>query len=248
MASPLLFTFTVSHYGEKARWALDYLGIDYQIRYLAPGPHVLFAKKLKLPETAVPILINDEGAIQGSSRIIDWAESHSEEGAKTLSPKENQDQWVSIEQRLDKRLGVHLRRYYYSETLIDYPERVWPLYVRHLSPPKRLMYRAVWPGVRKLMIKGMDLGPAQGQASKAAVMEEISWLADLLEDGRKFLCGDQLTRADLTAASLLSALVLPEQHPTYADLFLSPNYQAEVARLESDPVICWVRGLYQHYR
>ena len=34
-----LYTFNISHFSEKARWALDYEGILYEERVLLPGPH-----------------------------------------------------------------------------------------------------------------------------------------------------------------------------------------------------------------
>jgi glutathione S-transferase len=37
MTPPQLYVFAISHYCEKARRALDYLGIEHEIKYLAPG-------------------------------------------------------------------------------------------------------------------------------------------------------------------------------------------------------------------
>ena len=42
---PTLYIFAISHFCEKARWALDYLGIEYQLVHLAPGLHMSAAKK-----------------------------------------------------------------------------------------------------------------------------------------------------------------------------------------------------------
>ena len=35
-----LYTFQVSHFAEKARWALDWKGVEYEERRLLPGPHL----------------------------------------------------------------------------------------------------------------------------------------------------------------------------------------------------------------
>src|SRR5207244_2177797 len=37
---PTLWHITISHYSEKARWALDYKSIPYRLRGLVPGAHI----------------------------------------------------------------------------------------------------------------------------------------------------------------------------------------------------------------
>jgi hypothetical protein len=41
-----LYTFTISHFAEKARWALDYKGIRYQEKRLVPGSHLPVVKRI----------------------------------------------------------------------------------------------------------------------------------------------------------------------------------------------------------
>ena len=41
-----LYTFTISHFAEKARWALDYKRIHYQEKRLVPGSHVPIVKRM----------------------------------------------------------------------------------------------------------------------------------------------------------------------------------------------------------
>ncbi len=77
---PVLYVFAISHFCEKARWALDHLGIAYELRYLAPGEHAELAKKLGAPKSSVPFLDTNGKLIQGSSAIISWAE-------ETTAPK-----------------------------------------------------------------------------------------------------------------------------------------------------------------
>lgn len=98
------------------------------------------------------------------------------------------------------------------------------------------------------MIDFMDLGPAQGQESKHIVEFELSWLDGLVSDGRHFLIGDQFSRADMTAASLLAPLAVPKEHPTYADLRLPPQLAENLATWENRPSINWVRKIYGQYR
>ena len=71
-----LYTFTISHFAEKARWSLDYKGIHYQEKRLVPGSHVPIVKRIA-PSTFVPVLQDAGRIIQGSSAIIDYVDEHS---------------------------------------------------------------------------------------------------------------------------------------------------------------------------
>ena len=46
MPAPELFQFKVSHFNEKARWALDYKGIAHVRHSLLPGPQKAKMRKL----------------------------------------------------------------------------------------------------------------------------------------------------------------------------------------------------------
>ena len=217
MIKPVLYVFAISHYCEKARWALDFLGIDYRLEYLCPGPHVKFARKLGVAETSLPILVDGALALQGSAQIIDWAQVQGESPAHSLAPADDRA-GREIEQRLDAVIGVHIRRYYYSDALLTQPETVKPMFARYLPWHQRLVLQLAWGKIVKLMIRGMDLGAEQRRDSRQIVETELDWLDGLLADGREYLVGNHFSRTDLCVASLLSPLALPPQHPTYQQL------------------------------
>lgn len=70
-----LYEFAIPHYCEKLRWALDYKGIAYERRVLAPGPS---APKLYLLSgaTMVPVIDDNGRRMNGSADIIDYLEQH----------------------------------------------------------------------------------------------------------------------------------------------------------------------------
>lgn len=245
MSKPVLYVFAISHYCEKARWALEYLGVEYEIRYLAPGIHRRVAKKLGAAGTSLPMLQVEGQVLQGSAEILDWAEART---AKSLTPDASPEDCREIEKRLDDVTGVHTRRYYYSEALVDHPKTVRPIFTRDIPLLHKLMVSWKWKLIRTLMIKAMDLGPAQFEDSKRILEGELDWLDGLLADGQGYLVGDRLSRADITAASLLAPLARPEQHPTYAGLSLPPRLSAQVAAWERRPTLGWVRDIYARYR
>ena len=65
MKKPVLYLFGISHYCEKARWALEYLDVDFDISHVAPGLHIALAKKLGAPGSSLPILVADGQLVQG---------------------------------------------------------------------------------------------------------------------------------------------------------------------------------------
>lgn len=80
MTTPVLYIFAISHYCEKARWALDYLNIEYRLQHISPITHVKFVRGLGVADTSLPVLTAGSLSVQGSSRIIDWAEAQGRPG------------------------------------------------------------------------------------------------------------------------------------------------------------------------
>ena len=248
MKKPVLYVFAISHYCEKARWALDYLAIQHELKHLPPGLHIPITRKLGASQTALPILVADGEVIEGSSSIIGWADARATSRGKRLTPGENSVTWREIEKRLDDVLGVHLRRYYYSEALLDQPQTVRPIFAQGLSLPQRFLLSFAWRQICKRMITGMDLGTRQGDESRQIVLAELDWLDALLADGRRFLVGDRFSRADLTAASLLAPVARPDEHPSYQHLQIPPGVAADLVSWEQRPSIAWVRDIYHQFR
>jgi glutathione S-transferase len=245
-----LHVFAISHYCEKARWALDVLGVEYVLRHLSPGVHIQVAQQLGAAGSSLPLLVVSRSrVIQGSSEIIAWGESSRAETARSLSPAPQLEAEArAIEQRLDDVAGVHVRRYYYSEALVEQPETVRTIFARDLPASERQALEQSWGGVRQLMIAMMDLGPEQWRESRQVVEGELDWLDGVLADGRRYLVGDGFTRADITAASLLAPLALPREHPTYGGLAVPPRSSADLARWSERPCVEWVRELYRAHR
>lgn len=209
---------------------------------------MVFAKKLKLPATTLPILIVDKEAIQGSANIIDWAQRYSSELSKSLTPSSDIEKCLEIEKRLDDVAGVHVRRFYYSEAVVDHPCELRRIFSKDLSFMNKMVLRGSWSMVRKLMIKGMDLGKDQGEESKRIIEQELDWIDGLLSNGGSFLVGDKFSRADLTAASLLAPIASPKKHPVYNDIALPPKMTSDMQTWQERPAIKWVNEIYSQYR
>jgi glutathione S-transferase len=239
--------FAISHYCEKARWALDHYGIAYSLEHLAPGKHAALAKQAGAPGTSVPWLRVDGEVVHGSGTILDWAAEHA--AAPSLEPDaEHSAECRAIEARLDDVFGVHGRRTFYSEALVDDPQSVLPMFADDLAGEDRERTVKNWDTVTKLMIGAMDLGPEQGEESLRIVDGELTWLDRLLSDGRSYLLGDRLSRADITAASLFALLAFPPEHPTYDRVQVPPRTRASIDGWNDRPAIRYVREIYRKHR
>jgi glutathione S-transferase len=247
MARPVLHVFAISHYCEKARWALDRFGIGYRMSHVMPGANRKRAKQLGLRAGSLPFLQIGTSAIGGSDAIIDWGEEN--RSATSASLRGDDPAAVrALENRLDEVIGVHVRRYYYSDALLNDPASVRPIFSRDLPFLPRLAMRAAWPKIVPVMIRFMDLGKSQGLESRDILLRELDWLDGILADGRPFLVGGALSRADITAASLLAPLVSPLQHPTYAALKLPDALAATVAGWQDRRSLTWVENIYAQCR
>ena len=244
---PTLFLFPISHYCEKARWALDHHGIEYRVERLAPGPHAIRMKRLGAEGSSVPLLKGPGVHVQGSALVVDWCDAQGS-AARCLTPDAHAEAARALEARADRELGVQIRRHAYSEAV---PVAPGPLRRRMrggLSVGQALAFSVMWPAVRGMMIRGMDLGRAQREDARGRIERELDWLDELLSDGRRYLVGDGFTRADLAVASLLSPIADPPERPDRGERLPTPAVNAAVDGWRERPAIRWARSIYAAHR
>lgn len=205
------------------------------------------AKKLGASATSLPILVVDGEVIQGSDKIFDWAEEISKMSPSSLTPVDMKD-CLTIEKRLDNILGVHIRRYFYSEILVEYPDQVRSEYIKDLSLLNKIMFYLAWGMIQKRMIEFMDLGKQQRLESREIILGELNWMDKMLSDGRPYLIGDKFSRADITAASLLAPITIPAEHPVYEMDTLPKLMAQDVRDWQNRPSINWVHNIYNKHR
>ncbi len=88
---------------EKARWALDWHGVAYNEISWAPGLHRVLLKHYGANASTLPVLLDDETIVQGSSAIIDWAENRAQARPEACAHK--QKTWLRL-----RRLNGELMR------------------------------------------------------------------------------------------------------------------------------------------
>jgi glutathione S-transferase len=207
----LLLQFSTSHYCRKARLALGYKRLDYQVENLTPGLHALKLKPLT-GMTTIPVLLpqlpNQPEAIGDSTRIFHFLDRYQPEPALGLSDaRQNAEVWA-IEDWFDESIGVAARFVYY-DFRAGAGKQIDP------SLSSQAMIRVVrWQ---------YGINPASVALAKDRLEGAIAFLAQCWSEpgAVKPLVGDRLTAADLAAAALLSPLSLipsyRQQHPWLFD-------------------------------
>jgi glutathione S-transferase len=242
-----LYTFAVSHYAEKARWALDYKGIDYVEVPLVPGSHSLVVKRIA-PLTTVPVLRDGDRIVQGSSAIIDHVEKEWPGLALTPEDESARRNALELEGWLDRELGETCRRVFYfhalahRELVLHYFNQRGPWWGRLLA---RIGYRLLAYGIRDMYAITKD-NAARDEERLHAVFEKV----DALLVGGSYLVGNRFSRADLTLAALAAPMWEPEEHPTRwppSELF-PPELVAFKARFANTRAHHHVMRLYRERR
>ena len=112
-----LVTIPISHYCEKARWALDRAGVAYREERHVQIVHRVASRRAGGGGT-VPVLVAPEGVFAQSADILAYADRHTEPGAR-LYPEapEQRAEVVALERDFDADLGPEGRRWMYFHIL-----------------------------------------------------------------------------------------------------------------------------------
>ena len=207
-----LITIPMSHYCEKARWALEYLDIDYQEERHLQGFHYLPSfRHAKSP--TVPVLITPSATLKDSADILKWAHRNSK-NSRTLYPK-NPVLLTAVEQferQMDTVFGPAGRLWLYTYMLeqID----VLLKYSRiHRIPDFEVNAMSIaFPFFRPFANWRLKMTPTSRMDAKLIVDAVLHEVAVTLESGQDFLFGNEFSAADLTFASLAAPALLPANY------------------------------------
>jgi|KBSSwiStaDraftv2_1062776.scaffolds.fasta_scaffold76394_2 glutathione S-transferase len=208
---PCLYTFTISPFAEKARWALDYKGIHYYEKRLVPGSHSPIVRRIA-PCTFVPVLRDARHVIQGSSAIIGYADARTPERQLTPADPAERQHALELERWLDCEFGEPVRRVFYSYAL-NHRDLVASLFNQGGPWWGRLFCRVGYPLIAN-RIRQMYAITAKNVAVDKDRVTAVYDRLDALLARRRYLVGDRFSRADLTLAALAAPTWRPPQHST----------------------------------
>jgi glutathione S-transferase len=244
-----LVTIPISHYCEKARWALERVGMTYREERHVQGIHRVAARRAG-GRTTVPVLVTSDGAIGDSAEILAWVDESTPREYR-LFPAEprTRDEVERLCWRFDEVLGPRGRRLMYVHMLAA---RRLALRFNNEGVPswEDRAIRYGWPLARGFVQRALEIRPGIETEDEAAVWRELDYVAELLADGRPHLCGGSFGAADLTFAALSAAIVLP---PEYGVLLpqpdvLPPRMAALVERAREHPAGRYALALFAQHR
>jgi glutathione S-transferase len=244
-----LVTIPISHYCEKARWALERAGIAYREERHVQGIHMLAARRAGGGIT-VPVLVTPEGALGESEDILRWVDERIPAEDRLFPADGAQRAEVErIARRLDAELGPKGRRLMYVHMLRD---RDLLLSFNNQGVPRwedRAM-RWGWTPITRFAKRVLEIRPGVEVEDEAVVWREFDHIADLLADGRPYLFGDRFGAADLTFASMAAASLAPSIYGVRLPQpeAMPPATAAIVRRARDHPAGCHALRMFAEHR
>ena len=206
-----LYQFCISHYSEKARWALDYKGVNYKPINLLPGQHARTITQMTGADSSVPVLDHDGQIVQGSAQIVDYLDQMFPDNPLTPADPILREQALEWEKKLDEQAGPAIRTWVYHYFL-QRPKVVVPLLAAGTPFYNRILLSLAFSRVDEIMRKWMKINQKTADASQQTLEQLVTELTDIYRQ-RPYLVGDRFSRADLAAAALLAPLFQPPQYP-----------------------------------
>lgn len=223
-----LVTIPISHYCEKVRWSLERAGIDYREERHVQGVHKL-AARLAGGGATVPVLVTPYGSIGGSQQILEWIDERTPAGRRLFPQDPSSRAEVDrLCRRFDETLGPKARRLMYVHMLRDRP-LVMRFNNDGVPAWEERTIRYGFSAMQLVIKRALQISPGVEREDEQVVWSELDFVAEVLADGRSYLCGERFTAADLTFASLAAAVVVP---PVYGVALPQPaEMRAETAAL-----------------
>ncbi|MEA2230927.1 MAG: glutathione S-transferase [Solirubrobacteraceae bacterium] len=208
-----LVTIPISHFCEKARWALDRAGLDYTEQRHMQIVHIAAVKRAGGGRT-VPVLKTPEGTFDDSTAILRYADEHGPPGQRLYPTDEpSRSEVVALEQRFDTILGPEGRRWLYYEVFKD-ARRFASYNLTGVPAWERRIFPFVLAPAKAIIRSRLDITDATAAEALRLVDQELDFVAGLLADGRRYLVGDRFSAADLAFAALCAPLIVPLQYGT----------------------------------
>ncbi len=249
MSKPVLWHIEISHFSEKARWALAYKGVEHERRAPTPGAHMVVALWLtRGRHKTFPILQLDGEAVADSTAIIAALEQRFPDPPLYPEDPAERRQALELEEFFDEELGSHARLLAFHEATKD--PAIVEQFTVDLLPGRLAEIDVVRAGGVRFFsaFTGLRYGvksDRRAELAKAKIVAAVDRLESELGQG-DYLVGDQFTVADLTAASLLHPLVQPPEGPSLPP---SPEgFERFRAPLKDRPGYKWVERMFAKHR
>jgi glutathione S-transferase len=207
-----LITIPLSHYCERARWALDRAGVAYvEEQHL----QVFSGRRTKAlgARRFVPALIGDGLLLKDSADILRYADEHAPPDRRVY-PEDPvlRTEILAFEKPLAESFGVEARRLAY-DALLPFPSLLLKYNAGKAPLHERAIVRLGFRWMERKIRDHLSIRPPTVATARDAVARALDTVAERLA-GRTYLFGDAFSAADLTFAALGAILVWPAGYGT----------------------------------
>jgi glutathione S-transferase len=245
MDVPLLWHFAISHFTEKARWALDWKGIAHERRMLFLDYPIRCG--LRTGQLRLPVLFDSGRIIRDSSAIIAHLEERTPQPALYPADEAERRRALELEDWFDEELGPHIRAVTVDMLFRHGPGATADVFGMEQSEGQKAAIRALFPVFKTFYVWRHDMAGdriALGWKQLERALDRLE--GTIGESG--YLVGERFSVADLTAAALFYPIAMPPEYP-----YAFPPVFAEAAtplldRVEGRRAVSWVRGIYRKHR
>lgn len=241
---PVLWQLRISHFNEKARWALDYKRVPHRRRSLAPGPHATRSRRLGGRGTT-PVLEIDGEVIGDTTEIVAKLEQRNPDPPLYPGTEAERKAALDLEEHFDEQLGPGLRSAIFHAILPDRRLTV-SLTTQGLAARYRIMFNAIYPLVRRAVDRSIRADAVTAERGRQQTLAAMDLIEGELQGD--YLVGDRFSVADLTAAALLCPLVAPSEF-AYSWPPAWPDEWEQFRRsLAGRPAYKWVQEMFSRHR
>jgi glutathione S-transferase len=242
---PVLWQYSFSNYNEKARWALDYKGIQHRRRSVMPGgPRGLWMSR---GDRTIPVLDLDGTRVMDSTAIIAALEERQPERALYPADPAERKRALELEDFFDEHAGHDMRRVGFCELKdhMDYGlEFMMTDQPRAKAAVGRVGLRAGFPVVWRYLSKRYTFNEGAVERSRGTLVAALDRI-EAERDGGDYLVGKEFTVADLAGAALLYPLVWPPEFPYELP---DPPPSVFLESVREHPARQWISETWRRHR
>jgi len=240
-------TIPLSHYCERARWALDLAGIGYREESHVPLFHRLATSRAG--GRTVPMLVAGREVIDDSAAIVRWVDQRAPRVGLFPSNPEERQTVIEYERFIEREIGPHVRRWAYGHLLQQYA-LLKPCFTKGAPMIERLLAPATVRVTLPLIRRVYRIDPARALQSLRRARAALDDIGRRLTPNSPYLVGNQLSAADIALGALAAPLVFPVQYGGVLPLFesLPAAMRAEVDAARATPAGQFVLCLYEKQR
>jgi len=250
---PFMVTLLPSSDVDLGRWLLQHWGWAYDERPHAPIFHILALAWWGMGKDDYPLVIRRGVKVPTIEKIVARYDPDAPADRRLVPDKETEPdlhaEVMDLQHRMRWDMGtgtVHWAYYHF----LQHRKLVWPSITTGVPWWETAFLTVGYPLIKALMFKGLGLGAKDAESALAKVHAAWDEIDARLSDGRRYLCGDRLTLADLAFATSGAPMVLARGYgghlPTVDEC--PPEMRAVIEPLQARPAGRFIQRLYDEER